>query len=357
MDEQRVVLITGVSGTWGGRLAQRLLAEPGFHVIGLDAEPPEDEIEGLDFVQADVRNPLLAELLRSEGVTILAHMAFLETARHSEGAFDFNVMGTMKAVGAAAESGVRQVVWPSSTMVYGAHPDNSAFLKENTTLRGSRSRAANRYRLEIESFLNGFRRQAPEMALAVLRFANVVGPTASSPMNQYLRQPVAPILLGFDPMMQLIHEEDVVEALAHAMLTGADGVFNVAADPPMPLTRILALAGKLPLPVPHPLAYRTRLRRLSPFSPSYLRYRWIADVTAMREKLGFEPQYGAVEAVEAVATSQRIARYRPGSEAAAYDEERLRATIERRRKQRASQTGSNGQAAISEQAEREADHE
>ena len=285
MDEQRVVLITGVSGTWGGRLAQRLLAEPGFHVIGLDAEPPEDEIEGLDFVQADVRNPLLAELLRSESVTILAHMAFLETARHSEAAFDFNVMGTMKAVGATAESGVRQVVWPSSTMVYGAHPDNSAFLKENTTLRGSRSRAANRYRLEIESFLNGFRRQAPEMALAVLRFANVVGPTASSPMNQYLRQPVAPILLGFDPMMQLIHEEDVVEARprrAHRRRRRIQrsGRSAHAAD-------AYPGAGGKPLPVPHPLA-STRLRRLSPFSPSYLRYRWIADVTAMREKLGFE---------------------------------------------------------------------
>ena len=63
-----------------------------------------------------------------------------------------------------------------------------------------------------------------------------------------------------------------------------------------------------------------------------------------------------MEAVEAVATSQRIARYRPGSEAAAYDEERLRATIERRRKQRASQTGSNGQLP-SPNRQREADHE
>lgn len=357
MDEQRVVLITGVSSIWGGRLALRLLAEPGFHIIGLDAEPPEEEIDGLDFVQADVRNPLLGDLLRSEGISVLCHLAFLETARQSEAAFDYNVMGTMKVMGAAAESDVRQVIWPSSTAVYGAHPDNSAFLKEDASLRGSRSRAANHHRLEIESFLNGFRRQAPEMALAILRFANVVGPASSTPMNHYLRQPVAPMLLGFDPLMQLLHEDDAIEALAHAVITGADGIFNIAADPPMPLLRILALAGKLPVPVPHPLAYRSRMRRLSPFSPSYLRYRWVVDVTAMREQLGFEPQYSAVEAVEAVATYQRIARYRPGSEAAAYDEERLRATIERRRKLRASQAAGNGQGAVSEQAEKEADHE
>lgn len=357
MEEQRVVLVTGVSGYWGGRLARRLLDEPGLHVIGLDAEAPEEEIDGLDFIQADVRNPLLADLLRSESVDALCHMAFLETDRKSEAAFDFNVMGTMKVLGAAAESGVRQVVWRSSTMVYGAHPDNSAFLKENVRQRGDRSRATNHYLLEIESFLNGFRRQAPELALAILRFANVTGPGAPTPMNRYLRQPAAPMLLGFDPLMQVLHEDDAVEALAHALLTSADGAFNIAADPPMPLLRILALAGRLPLPVPHPLAYRTRMRRLSPFAPGYLRYRWVADVTAMRDELGFTPQYSAVEAIEALATHQRMERYRPGSEAAAYDEERLRATIERRRKQRASQDASNGQEAVAAQAEKEADHE
>jgi UDP-glucose 4-epimerase len=357
MDEQRIVLVTGVSGYWGGRLAQRLLAEPDMHVIGLDAEPPEEEIEGLDFVQADVRNPLLGDLLRSESIDVLCHLAFLDSARQSEAAFDLNVMGTMKVVAAAAESGVRQVVWKSSTMVYGAHPDNSAFLKEDATQRGSRSHASTHYLLEIESFLNGFRRQAPEMSLAVLRFASIVGPGALTPMNQYLRQPVAPMILGFDPLMQLIHEDDAVEALAHAILTGADGAFNVAADPPLPLLRILALASRLPLPVPHPLANRSRLRGLSPLPPSYLRYRWVADTTAMQNQLGFAPQHSADEAIEAMASHRRMERYRPGSEAAAYDEERLRATIERRQKQRASRAGSNGQGAVPAEVEREADNE
>jgi UDP-glucose 4-epimerase len=357
MDEKRIVLVTGVAGYWGGRVARRLLAEPGMHIIGLDGEAPEEEIEGLDFVQADVRNPLLADLLRSEAVDTLCHLAFLETARHSEGAFDFNVMGTMKVVGAAAECGVRQVVWKSSTMVYGAHPDNSAFLKEDDSLRGSREDVSIRYLLEIEAFLNGFRRQAPEMALAVLRFANIVGPTAPTPMNEYLRQPVAPMLLGFDPLLQVIHEDDAVEAMAHTVLARVGGCFNVAADPPLPLLRILGLASKLPLPVLHPLAYRTRLRGLSPISPSYLRYRWIADLTAMQEQLGFAPQFGAAEAIEAVAAHRRMAQYQPGTEAAAQDEERLRAAIERRRQRRASQAGSNGQGALSAEIDREADHD
>jgi UDP-glucose 4-epimerase len=334
-----------------------LLAEPGLHVIGLDAEPPKEEIQRLDFVQADVRNPLLADLLRREGVDGVCHLAFQETARYNEGAFDFNVMGTVKVMGAAAESGVRQVVWMSSTMVYGAHPDNSAFLKEDSALRGSRSDGSNRYRLEIESFLNGFRRQAPDLSAAVLRFASIAGPTAPTPLNDYLRKPAAPILVGFDPMLQVIHEDDVVEAIAHTVLVGADGAFNIAADPPLPLLRILGRAGKLPLPVLHPIAERTRLRGLSPIPPSYLRYRWVADVTAMQEQLGFVPQFGATEAIEALATHQRMEQYKPGTEAAEYDEERLRATMERRQQRRESRASSNGQRADIAEEEREADHE
>jgi UDP-glucose 4-epimerase len=335
MDEQRIVLVTGVAGYWGSRVAQRLLEQPGLQVIGLDAEPPVEEIEGLDFVRADIRNPLLADLLRSEAVDTVCHLAFQEKVRHSEAAFDFNVMGTMKVIGAAAESGVRQFVWKSSTLVYGAHPDNPGFLSEDAELRGSRRNAITRYRLEIESFLNGYRRQAPEMDLAVLRFAHIVGPNAASSLSRYLQLPLVPVLLGFDPMLQVIHEDDVVEALAQAVLTGANGSLNVAAEPPLPLLRILGLAGKLPLPVPHPLAYHSRFRALYPIEPDYLRYRCVADLTAMQEVLGFTPQYSSDEAIEAMAEHRRIKQYRPGTDAAEYEEERLRATIERRRRARA----------------------
>lgn len=335
MVKQRIVLVTGVAGYWGSRVAQRLLDEPGLHVIGLDAEAPVDELDGLDFVRADIRNPLLADLLRSEEVDTVCHLGFQEKVRHSEAAFDYNVMGTMKVIGAAAESGVRQLVWKSSTLVYGAKPDNPGFLKEDAELRGSRRNAITRYRLEIESFLNGYRRQAPEMDLAVLRFAHIVGPDAASSLSRYLQLPLAPVLLGFDPMLQVIHEDDAVEALAQAVLTGANGSINVAAEPPLPLLRILGLAGKLPLPVLHPLAYRSRLRSFYPIEPDYLRYRCVADLTAMQEALGFTPQYSSDEAIEAMAEHRRIKQYQPGTDAAEYEEERLRATIERRREEQA----------------------
>lgn len=364
MNETNVILVTGVAGYWGGRAARRLLEERDLHVIGLDVAPPEEvDVDGLDYVQADVRNPLLPDLLNAEGVDVVCHLSFIGGVRRSESRFDANVMGTMKLIGACAESCVRRVVVKSSTMVYGAHPNNTAFLDEDAPLNGSRRYGYNRYRLEIEAFVNGFRRQEPDLELTVLRFANIVGPTADSPFNRYLRKPVAPTLLGFDPMMQLIHEDDVVEALAHAARTPAAGAFNVAADPPMPLLRILALAGRAPLPIAHPLAYQAgrwlgsgRFGRAVPFEPDYLRYRWVADTERMRQELDFHPHYGGDEAVDTTGAHLRLSHYRADDDDLAYDEERLRETIARRRKSVAAKEGDVGVDIANENEKEEVDN-
>lgn len=361
MRDKRVMLVTGVAGYWGASVARRLLEDGEFHLIGVDVEAPQPPIEGLDYVQADIRNPLLADLLRGEEVDTVCHLAFVQSQGRSEAAFDYNVMGTMKVVGAAAAAGVRSLVLKSSTMVYGAHPDNSAFIDEDAPLRGSRRFGYNRDRLEIEAFVNGFRRQAPEVKVAVLRFAPIVGPTSPSPFNRYLRTKAPPILLGFDPMMQVVHEDDVVAALAQAIGSNYAGVCNVAADGPFPLLRILALAGRTPFPLPHPLLYQgrrwlgaNRFQRLCPLPPDYLRYRWTVDVTEMRDGLGFEPQIYADEAVENLGTHLRMKHYEARRKDIAYDEDRLRSIIERRRRTRA--TASRPEVETAEEERGHAEH-
>lgn len=339
MGDPTVVLVTGVASYWGSRVAERLMADAGYRVIGLDVAQPPAEIREIDFVQADVRNPLLVDLLKSEGVDTACHLAFVETNRPSEAAFDANVVGTAKFLGACAEAGVRKVVLKSSTAVYGARPGNSAFLTEGQSLRGSRRSGHVRDLIAIESFCRGFRRQVPQMMLTILRFASIVGPTADTPMTRFLKEPYAPTLLGFDPMMQLIHEDDVVRALVHAVHNDAPGTYNVAAREVLPLSKIRGLAGKPLLPAFAPFAYwgarlmagtRLPLDRLTPIEPDYIRYPWVADLTKMRTELGFEPLHTAEEAVREFAAQGRM----PGSEIMARGEERLRDIIEQRRRAR-----------------------
>jgi UDP-glucose 4-epimerase len=339
MADKTVVLVTGASGYWGNRVARRLMDEPDYHVIGLDMEPPE-ELDGLDFIQADIRNPLMAELIQSENVSVLCHMQFRETGSPGESAFDLNVMGTMKLFGACVQSGVEKIVVRSSTAVYGALPDNSALLTEDMPLRGSRKNGSINNWLELESFWNGFRGQYPDVNLSVLRFANIVGPTADTPMTRFLKLEPPLVLLGFDPMLQFIHENDVVEALAFAVLNDVPGVFNVAAEGPMPLTRVLTLARKLPLPILHPLAYLgldllkgspVRPSRFAPIEWDYLRYPWVGDLARMREEMGFMPQYMTDEMLREFAGPRHSGGKGDGL---VHDETRLQDIMDRRRRAR-----------------------
>jgi UDP-glucose 4-epimerase len=364
MAEKQVILVTGVASYLGARVAARLLAQneqfdnlvgadqsesyPSYHVIGIDTKPPAESIKGLDFIQADVRNALFGDLLRSEQVDTVVHLAFMDVFHASEAAFDLNVIGTMKVLGACAEAGVRKVILRSSTAVYGAQPTNPAFMTEDTPLNSSHADGSVKYYAEIEAFLNGFRRQAPEMVLTILRFANLIGPTIDSPMTRLLQQTPPLILFGFDPLMQVIHENDVVEALVFAVQYDRSGVFNVAAEGILPLGKILGLAGKLPIPVIHVAAYwgtgflkvaGLHPQQYFPIEPDYIRYPWVADLTRMREELGFIPAYTAGEALREFAGQLRLKKYKPENPDLTFDEERLRDTIERRRRLREQRAG------------------
>lgn len=315
MAGKTVVLVTGVSHYWGARLAARLATEPTLQLMGLDASPPAEKIDGLEFVQVDLRSRKLADLLRSAGVGAVCHLKFLEHEGGRSATAGLNVSAVTNLLDACTAAGVEQVVVGSSTAVYGAHPDNSALLTEETSLRGSRSRAALRDLLATEAHCAEFRELNPDTAVTVLRFANIAGPTTDTPMTRFLGRPVPIILLGFDPMMQLVHEDDVVEAVAYALLHGTAGTFNVAAEGAVPLSRLLRLARKVPFPVFHPLAYMGLKSKspgqqasLAPIEWDYLRYPWLGDLARMREELGFMPSHDCVEV---------LAYLRPATDAAA----------------------------------------
>jgi UDP-glucose 4-epimerase len=335
------VLVTGVAGYWGYRVAQKLAADPQYHVLGLDTVQPRNAIPGLDFVQADIRNPLLVELFRAEQVEVVCHLAFKESARRSETAFDHNVMGTMKVLGACAESSVKKIILMSSTAVYGADFKNPAYLTEESPLAGSRDYGSIRDLIEIEAFCNGFRGQFPNRKLTILRFPNIVGPTVDSPMTKFLQEPLSPSLLGFDPMMQLIHEDDVVNALVHVVQNDYAGVFNVAAEDLMPLSKVTGLAGKMRIPVFHLFAYwgysmmggsGLRLSKRVPIELDYIRYRWVGDLGKMRDELQFSPAFTAEVALREFDEQNRVKQYVPEAITKAYDVDRLRSIIERRKK-------------------------
>lgn len=203
-------------------------------------------------------------------------------------------------------------------MVYGANWSNPAFLTEAHPIQGSKGYGYNRDMVEIESFCTGFCQQSPEMIITRLRFPGIIGPRSATPMNQYLSLKMIPVLFGFDPMLQVIHETDVIRALVQAVELDIPGTFNVAAEGVLPLMGIIGRVGKLPIPIFHPFAYiasdlisvsRLPISKTSPIEWDYLRYRWVADLNRMREEFGFVPQYTAQEALGDLARHLKLSHF------------------------------------------------
>jgi UDP-glucose 4-epimerase len=317
--KKKVILVTGLKGYWSFRVAAKLVSIPEFRVLGLDKKPPEESIPDLEFIRADIRNPLTQDLIEAESVDTVVHLEFIESVRNTEKIFNANVLGTMKLIRMCAKAGVRKFVLKSSTSVYGAHATNPLFLSEDQPLDGSKRYGYNNHLVEIDSFCNGFSRQEPDLKLALLRFPNIIGPTVDT---------------GYNPLMQVIHEDDVVNALVHAVVHDWAGPVNVAAEGSIPLNKLLILAGKLPIPVFHPFvssAVALRGTRHVPIDVDYLRYPWVADLDKMHTEFDFSPRITGEDALREFAHLRREERFLPDSLGKIYRESRLRKVLQRRR--------------------------
>jgi len=185
------------------------------------------------------------------------HAAFLSAPTHAAAwAHELESIGTMHVLNAAAECQVRKVIAWSQTVVYGANPLNPNFLSEEHELRGDKSRSRFvREKVEVERQVRRFRAENTDTIVTTLRTATTLGPTIRNFATRFFQRPVAPVLMGYDPLMQFVHERDVTDAFVAAVENDYPGEYNIVGDGVLPYSTILALMGKVPIPLPHFLAY------------------------------------------------------------------------------------------------------
>lgn len=310
-EKDDTICITGTSRYWGERLARRLEGEGRGPIIGLDTRRPKSRYGRVKTFTVDFKDPGLVDLLVKEKVKTAVHLHFVPKTRRSELAFQDNVLGTMNFFAACAKAGVKKIIFKSSARVYGARADNPLYLREDRFLRADPVFQYTRDLLDIEMFANGFRRRHPKITFTTLRFSGVVGPTAKTPWTLYLRDRVVPTMLGFDPLCQVIHEDDVEGVLRHAVLGNFRGSYNAAADGVFYLSQAIRKAGRQPLPVLMPLtaplfsaARRLGLVRFAPFELDYLKFPWLVDTERMKSEMRFTPRHSGDDALRALAAVQ-----------------------------------------------------
>jgi UDP-glucose 4-epimerase len=250
----RRVLITGLSTYWGGRLAQAL---EGFEqieaIIGVDSREPRHELERTEFVKVSNQHSLIQRIVRAAEIdtVIDTRLVVNSLAMPPRAAHENNVIGTMNILAACTgpDSPVRKFVFKSSSLYYGAHSDDPGFFTEEMGRPHPPRSALERDIGEAESAVNDFAEKRPEVAVTVLRCANVLGPDVETGFTRMFALPAVPMVLGFDPRLQFVHEDDIVHALEHAAFHRVPGTFNVAADGVLALTEAVGLLGKTPVPV------------------------------------------------------------------------------------------------------------
>jgi UDP-glucose 4-epimerase len=253
VDSKRI-LVTGISHYWGGRLAQALEAFPEVEaVIGVDNEEPQVELERTEYVKVGAQHALLRRVVEAAEIdTVVDTRLVVDSAvTSSSRAHENNVMGTMNILAACtgSDSPVKKVVFKSSTHFYGCHQDDPAFFDETMRRPHPPRTGIERDVVEAEASLNEFAERHPDKAVSILRFANVLGPDVETSHKRLFSLPVVPMILGFDPRYQFVHEDDVVHALEHAVKHRVPGTYNVAGDGVLALSEVAGLLGKTYAPV------------------------------------------------------------------------------------------------------------
>jgi UDP-glucose 4-epimerase len=253
LDSKRI-LITGISRYWGGRLAQALEAFPEVEaVIGVDSQEPQVELERTEYVKVGAQHALLRRVVEAAEIDTVVDTRLVvdSTTMASSRAHENNVMGTMNILAACtgSDSPVRKVIFKSSTHWYGCHQDAPAFFDETMERPHPARTAIERDIVEAEASLTEFAERHPDTAVTMLRFANVLGPSVETSHIKLFSLPVVPMILGFDPGYQFVHEDDVVHALEHAVKHRVPGTYNVAGDGVLALSEVAGLLGKTWLPV------------------------------------------------------------------------------------------------------------
>jgi nucleoside-diphosphate-sugar epimerase len=256
------VLVTGVAGFIGSRLARALLAR-GDEVVGIDALTSYYDVAQktrnvqelqtaptFSFVQVDLRTAPLDEFMH--GCDLVFHQAAQPGVRASWGAFgsyvEHNILATQRLLDAAKAADVQRFVYASSSSVYGNAPQYPTgeleLPKPHSPYGVTKLAAEHLVRLYGENW---------GLPTVALRYFTVYGPGQRPDMAIHrlilasLKQRKFPMYGGGGSVRDFTFVDDVVRAnIAAAEKVVVPGsVFNIAGGGSIVMTDLIDLVGQL----------------------------------------------------------------------------------------------------------------
>ncbi|MCX7958709.1 MAG: NAD-dependent epimerase/dehydratase family protein, partial [Deltaproteobacteria bacterium] len=237
----------------------------------------------------------------------------IRDSANTEWVHELESVGTFKVLNACSAAMVKRFVMWSTTMVYGAFPDNPNYLTEEHKKRGCPGFSFVQDKLEAEKTLVEFASKKTEFKYTILRTCTIVGPTVDNIFTSLFMRNYVPVVMGYDPLMQFIHEVDVIDVFKYALDKDITGEFNVAADGVLPVSEIMRLGKIFPLPVPYfalknvvSFLWNGQLIRYPVGFLNYMKYVFNVDNERLRKDMGFTPKYSSLEAIKNYLGTRRL---------------------------------------------------
>jgi UDP-glucose 4-epimerase len=312
MNEERPpsrIAITGIAGYLGRELAATFdVDDTTEHVLGLDVAPYVPPSAKVAFVQRSVEEPF-ADLFEQHKIDGAIHMAFcVEPMRDRAREERINIQGTKNFLDACAKAKVQTVLVLSSASAYGAREDNPMVLYEGAPLRASPAFPYAHDKIRVEELCYEFARANPEACVIIVRPCTVIGPNIRNMISRLFEGPIVFGARGYDPPVQLIHEDDATRSLFRLFKLRKVGVFNLAGDGAITIGRMAQMAEKRVVRLPLfllrfivALAWKMGWKWLSEANPGSLDYAihpCLISNVKLKTELLFLFKYDALRAMQ-----------------------------------------------------------
>lgn len=295
----KTVLVTGAAGSLAQRVISRLYGK--HNVIAVDFRRRVETDADIPSYMVDMQKRGFEDIFRRHKIDAVLHLGRIfahESTRLRR--YNANVLGSRRLLELSRKYGVEQVLVHSTYFVYGASPYNPALLKEDAPLKASEVTQDLVDAVELESLAQIWLWKHPELNLTILRPCNILGPGVRNSMSLLLSRHVAPVLLGYSPMMQFLHVDDMADAIVAAFEKNIPGVYNVAPDDYIPYQEAVREAGCKRLPVlsippmlPRLVSYTLNWRAFfPPYLINYFKYPVIIDGSLFTETFDWRPSRG-----------------------------------------------------------------